>query len=67
MATANGKPVRQFLTAGLSLLRGVTGDDAYDRYRAHMLRTAPGEAPMSEQDFFRAQMEQKWSCVNGCC
>jgi uncharacterized short protein YbdD (DUF466 family) len=67
MNPSGAKPVRNFLSAGLSLLRGVTGDDAYEKYVAHMARTAPGEAPLSAQAFFRAQMEQKWSCINGCC
>jgi uncharacterized short protein YbdD (DUF466 family) len=62
-----GNPVRQFLSSGLSLLRGVTGDDAYEKYLAHMRATEPGTAPLGEREFFRAQMEQKWSCINGCC
>jgi uncharacterized short protein YbdD (DUF466 family) len=61
------KPLRQFLSSGLSLLRGVTGDDAYEKYLAHMRTTAAAHPPMSEKEFFRAQMEQKWSCVSGCC
>src|SRR5690606_12475441 len=36
MAAPRGNPVRQFLSSGLSLLRGVTGDDAYEKYLAHM-------------------------------
>ena len=36
MNASGTKPVRQFLSAGLSLLRGVTGDDAYEKYVAHM-------------------------------
>jgi uncharacterized short protein YbdD (DUF466 family) len=67
MKPVSGNSARQFLSAGLSLLRGVTGDDAYERYVAHLQRTTPAEAPMSEREFFRAQMEQKWSCINGCC
>ncbi|MDR2216065.1 MAG: YbdD/YjiX family protein [Nevskiaceae bacterium] len=59
--------VRQFLSAGLSLLRGVTGDDAYDKYLAHIRRTQPDQPAMSAEDFFRAQLERKWNCVNGCC
>ena len=59
--------MKQFLSAGLSLLRGVTGDDAYDKYVAHVRRTQPEEKPMSAETFFRAQLEQKWNCVNGCC
>ncbi|MFM1885225.1 MAG: hypothetical protein RL026_382 [Pseudomonadota bacterium] len=59
--------MRQFLSAGLSLLRGVTGDDAYDRYLAHHRQTTPDEEPLSAEAFFKAQLEQKWTCVNGCC
>ncbi len=67
MGPAGKAPVRQFLAAGFSLLRGVTGDDAYEKYLAHHRQTSPDESPMSAQAFFRAQMDQKWSCINGCC
>ena len=59
--------MRQFLSSGLSLLRGVTGDDAYEKYVAHMQSAKPPQPPMSEKEFFRAQLEQKWSCISGCC
>lgn len=59
--------VRQFLSSGLSLLRGVTGDDAYEKYLAHMRVAQPQQPPMSEKEFFRAQMDQKWNCISGCC
>ena len=67
MALTADKTVRQFLSSGLSLLRGVTGDDAYDRYLAHMRASAPADAPMNAREFYRAQLENKWSCINGCC
>ena len=68
----SGKPkpaaaARQFLSAGLSLLRGVTGDDAYEKYAAHMARTEPGAKLMSAREFFSAQQERQWGCINGCC
>jgi uncharacterized short protein YbdD (DUF466 family) len=60
--------VRQFLSAGFSLLRGVTGDDAYDRYIEHHERTHGDTlAPMTRQEFFKAQLENRWNCVSGCC
>jgi uncharacterized short protein YbdD (DUF466 family) len=67
MARAADRSVRQFLSSGLSLLRGVTGDDAYDKYLAHMRASRPGEPPMSAREFYRAQLENRWSCINGCC
>jgi uncharacterized short protein YbdD (DUF466 family) len=59
--------MRQLLSSGLSLLRGVTGDDAYEKYVAHMQATDASQPLMSQKEFFKAQMEQKWSCVSGCC
>ncbi|MET0279755.1 MAG: YbdD/YjiX family protein [Steroidobacteraceae bacterium] len=67
MANGSSNPVRQFLSSGLSLLRGVTGDDAYEKYVAHMHSREPATAPMSARDFYKAQMEQKWNCISGCC
>jgi len=67
VADARGNPVRQFLSSGLSLLRGVTGDDAYEKYIAHVRSSTPDAEPMSEREFFRAQMEQRWTCISGCC
>jgi uncharacterized short protein YbdD (DUF466 family) len=65
--TGKPKGVRQFLSSGLSLLRGVTGDDAYEKYLAHMQANEPAVTPMTGKEFFQAQMEQKWSCISGCC
>jgi uncharacterized short protein YbdD (DUF466 family) len=59
--------MKNFLASGFSLLRGVTGDDAYEKYLAHQQRTMPDEIPMTASDFFRAQLDQKWNCVSGCC
>ncbi len=67
MAQAPDNPVRQFLSSGLSLLRGVTGDDAHEKYLAHMRTNRPEEVPLNARDFFRAQQENRWSCINGCC
>ncbi len=67
MAFGGNKGVRQFLSSGLTLLRGVTGDDAYEKYIAHMNATAPTETPLSAREFFRAQLENKWTCISGCC
>ena len=67
MATTGTSGVRQFLSSGLSLLRGVTGDDAYEKYAAHMRATEPQQTLITEKEFFRAQMDQKWSCISGCC
>ncbi len=58
---------KKFLSAGLNLLRGVTGDDAYDKYLAHHERTHPDQTPMTAGEFFQAQLDQKWNCVSGCC
>jgi uncharacterized short protein YbdD (DUF466 family) len=67
MASTSPGGVRQFLSSGLSLLRGVTGDDAYEKYVAHMRSAEPLQLPMTAKEFFQAQLDQKWNCVSGCC
>jgi uncharacterized short protein YbdD (DUF466 family) len=67
MTRDSSNPVRQFLSSGLSLLRGVTGDDAYEKYVAHMRTREPDTEPMSAREFYKTQMEQKWNCISGCC
>lgn len=48
-------------------VRQVSGDDAYERYLAHMRETHPGLPIMQPKDFHQAQLEQKWSRVSRCC
>jgi uncharacterized short protein YbdD (DUF466 family) len=49
------------------ILRTVTGDDAYERYRAHHAHTHPHEPPLDRHDFYLQQQRAKWSGVNRCC
>jgi uncharacterized short protein YbdD (DUF466 family) len=64
-----GNPFKRFW----QLLRQLTGEDAYERYRAHHMsfhgsETAPiAEAPLTRQQFFKRQQEEKWSKVSRCC
>jgi len=48
-------------------LRQVSGDDAYDRYLAHMSRSHPGQPVMGRGTYFRARQEQRWSRISRCC
>jgi len=53
-------------------LRQVTGDDAYERYRAHHASAHPhgshcGEALLNRQQFFKLRQDDKWSRVSRCC
>ena len=48
-------------------LRQVSGDDAYDRYLAHMSRLHPGQPVIARGAYFRARQEQKWSRISRCC
>jgi uncharacterized short protein YbdD (DUF466 family) len=50
-----------------TLLRQVSGDDAYERYREHMLQAHPGSAVMSRSAYYRFRMEQKWNRLTRCC
>ncbi len=47
--------------------RAVFGDDAYERYVAHVLRHHPGAAPQTRAEFQRTELDRRWSQVNRCC
>jgi uncharacterized short protein YbdD (DUF466 family) len=48
-------------------LRGISGDDAYDRYLVHHLRRHPNTAPLERAAFHVAEADRRWSQVNRCC
>jgi uncharacterized short protein YbdD (DUF466 family) len=48
-------------------LRALTGDDAYERYRAHHAAKHAGEPLLSRREFCADAMQRKWSGVNRCC
>ena len=50
-----------------ALLRQASGDDAYERYREHMLQAHPGSAVISRSAYYRFRMEQKWNRLTRCC
>jgi uncharacterized short protein YbdD (DUF466 family) len=50
-------------------LREISGDDAYERYLAH-LRECPARqcrAPLTRAAFFAAEQRRKWDGVRRCC
>jgi len=59
--------IRHGLTQAWRFLRQVSGDDAYDRYLAHMSRAHPGKPVMSRGAYFRARQEHRWSRISRCC
>jgi uncharacterized short protein YbdD (DUF466 family) len=48
-------------------LRTLSGDDAYERYRAHQALHHPLEPLMSRRAFARDAERRKWSGVSRCC
>jgi uncharacterized short protein YbdD (DUF466 family) len=49
------------------VLRALSGDDAYERYRAHHAARHAGEPPMSRREFCADVERRRWSGVNRCC
>jgi uncharacterized short protein YbdD (DUF466 family) len=47
--------------------RGLLGDDAYERYLDHQRRRHPGSTPLQRADFYRAELDRRWSQINRCC
>jgi uncharacterized short protein YbdD (DUF466 family) len=48
-------------------IRRLSGDDAFERYRAHQLACHPGAALMSRGEFYAHEQRRKWSGVSRCC
>jgi uncharacterized short protein YbdD (DUF466 family) len=48
-------------------LRGISGDDAYERYLDHHRRQHPDTAPLERAVFHVTEAERRWSQVNRCC
>jgi uncharacterized short protein YbdD (DUF466 family) len=48
-------------------LRQVSGDDAYERYLAHLAEMHPGATPLTRKAFFQREQERQWNGVRRCC
>ena len=48
-------------------VRALTGEDAYERYLAHLQSVHPGREPMSLSAFYRQREAQKWDGIKRCC
>jgi uncharacterized short protein YbdD (DUF466 family) len=59
--------LRNLCRSGWRFVREVTGDDAYERYLAHHRQAHSDEPPMSQDEYFRFRLAQKWSRVSRCC
>jgi uncharacterized short protein YbdD (DUF466 family) len=47
--------------------RALLGDDAYERYLDHQRRRHPDSAPLQRVDFYRTELDRRWSQINRCC
>ena len=59
--------LKQRCNAAWSVLRELTGDDAYERYLTHHAAAHPDEVPLDRAAFFRAEQQRKWDGVRRCC
>jgi uncharacterized short protein YbdD (DUF466 family) len=50
-------------------IRGLTGEDAYERYLAHWRQRhgSEGGVPLDRKAFFKQQQERKWNGIKRCC
>ena len=62
-----GRKLRACAAALWRGLRAVSGDDAYERYRAHHAAHHPREPLLSRHAFCREAMQRKWGGVSRCC
>jgi uncharacterized short protein YbdD (DUF466 family) len=48
-------------------LRTISGDDAYERYLSHRRMAHSGEPALDRSQFYRAELDRRWSEPNRCC
>jgi uncharacterized short protein YbdD (DUF466 family) len=61
------KPARSAAIGAWRFMRQASGDDAYERYLAHMARSHPGEPVLRRSEHFRLHQERKWNGIKRCC
>jgi uncharacterized short protein YbdD (DUF466 family) len=49
------------------VLRTLSGDDAYERYRSHHLVAHPDMPLLSRKAFYVDEQQRKWGTINRCC
>lgn len=49
------------------VLRTLAGEDAYERYLAHLQAMHPDREPMTATAFYRQREVQKWDGIKRCC
>ncbi|MEQ1581506.1 MAG: YbdD/YjiX family protein [Steroidobacteraceae bacterium] len=50
-----------------SFIRTLVGDDAYDRYRAHLQACHADQPPLDRKAYYLLRQQEKWSGVSRCC
>jgi uncharacterized short protein YbdD (DUF466 family) len=57
----------QLLRRAWQGLRHLSGDDAYERYRAQQRSHPGGCVPLTRAQFYAQRQERKWNGVSRCC
>jgi uncharacterized short protein YbdD (DUF466 family) len=55
------------LKRAAAILRRIIGVPDYERYVAHVRLAHPGQSPMTEEEFFRCQLEGRAKPGSRCC
>lgn len=48
-------------------LRQASGDDAYERYMAHLRRHHPDTPALDRKAFYAQELARKWESIRRCC
>jgi uncharacterized short protein YbdD (DUF466 family) len=60
--------IKKLLRQGWNALRNLSGDDAYERYLAHLKLHHPDAAPLSRRGFYLSEQQRRWNGgPNRCC
>jgi uncharacterized short protein YbdD (DUF466 family) len=63
----SGMPILDWLRQAAAIVRRILGVPDYERYVAHVQMAHPGQAPMSEEEFFRERLEGRAKPGSRCC
>jgi uncharacterized short protein YbdD (DUF466 family) len=60
--------IAELLRLTWAAVRNLSGDDAYERYLAHLKHHHPEAQPLSRRSFFRSEQQRRWNGgPNRCC
>jgi len=59
--------VKQWLIQFASMIRHISGDDAYERYVQHHAQYHGDQPTLDRRAFYLQEQQRKWNGIKRCC